>query len=281
MRPLPVIADLLVAVVFAWVGCRHGRTLHRKGVRLASKDAPRRAWLFAALGIFFIFANTALLIIKSYPQWMWFFPAAFEYYAVAIVWLVDVAIMAFAFAADVSMAFHERHRARWPLLVGALLVLPVCGWAFHQSPWARRPELKPPRVSADGIVLQSTSSTCAAATCANIARSFGIEKSEQDMVKLLDTTESGTSPSQIVYGLARLGLTCTKRYVPDLDIAKITPPAVLFTGIEAAPDVHAIAFMGFNGKYVRIWDPMNGEIPETEEDLKHRWQGRALEVRRR
>ena len=43
-----------------------------------------------------------------------------------------------------------------------------------------------------------------------------------------------------------------------------SPPVVLSSGVATAPDSHAIAFMGYDGGYVKIWDPRGGKIPQTE-----------------
>jgi ABC-type bacteriocin/lantibiotic exporter with double-glycine peptidase domain len=162
------------------------------------------------------------------------------------------------------------------LIFSIAAIVTVEGLARHSA----RPNLEEMTVrESDGIVLQSNSSTCAAAASANIARHFGIDATEARMVKLLHTTWAGTSPAQMVYGFRALGLDAKKVQYRDRDLAKVNPPAILLVDVGIEPDAHAVAYMGRKGDLFEIWDPGSGRSELPLGTIQQRWRGRAIEVR--
>jgi ABC-type bacteriocin/lantibiotic exporter with double-glycine peptidase domain len=55
------------------------------------------------------------------------------------------------------------------------------------------------------VVPQTSGQSCGAAAGANVARWFGLRRSERDMASLFGTSV-GTSAAQVIYGLRELGI---------------------------------------------------------------------------
>jgi ABC-type bacteriocin/lantibiotic exporter with double-glycine peptidase domain len=107
---------------------------------------------------------------------------------------------------------------------------------------------------------------------------LGVEKTEREMVDLLGTTDDGTTPSQIVYGMRRLGFESRKRRVPDSDYTKLNAPAVLLVMYGTQPLGHAVAYMGQKDGKAEIWNPVSGRQLMTREQLGEIWFGHAIEI---
>ncbi|MFT3775279.1 MAG: cysteine peptidase family C39 domain-containing protein [Minicystis sp.] len=130
----------------------------------------------------------------------------------------------------------------------------------------------------DGIVLQSSSSSCAAASAANFVRQYGITRTEPEMAALLGTTRFGSSPAQVAHGLSQLGFSCRKTVLPSSDPRPLHAPAVLFFPPSATVDVgHAVLYTGHDGTYTSLLDPLIGRRLLTSEELAARWRGHAVE----
>ncbi len=277
MPPLPIFVDIALALIFLLVGVLYGRRIFRGGMRLAASDAPQKARILVSIAMIFVFGNVAAAALKNYPAIAWYLPPPVEYGLLPLGWGIDVPMMSFTLAAIVTVAFLERHRARWLLAALGITALVAADSAFHHSAFAMIPRLREPHV-VDGIIRQTNNSTCAAATCANIARRLGKDADESSMVALLGTTEDGTSPAQMIYGLRRIGLHAKKRYLHNRDATKLAAPAVLLMPVGGEEDAHAIAYMGQADGMMQLWDPVAGLRPMTKEELAVIWPGRALEI---
>lgn len=170
---------------------------------------------------------------------------------------------------------RQGHRYRGAIIIGAMLALapmPVLQWLY-----TRPIAVGAPRHSNDGLILQSTGSTCVPASAANVARLFGIDKTEREMVQVLGTTESGTTVAQLVCGMRQLGFECTLNNSGVT--ADLHPPAILFVELGSLP--HAVAYVGQRDGKSEIWDPVRGKRLMTEAQLQHMWiHGSAVEIRR-
>jgi len=281
MNPLPVPVDVAIMVVSAILGIVYGRRLYERGARLGSKTDARQAVFLSILGLIFVFGNTGLLLVKNYPTVSWHLPVVVQYYCIPVSWSLNVAMVAFLFFAVGSLAWEQGHRARWVVLIAAVAALVVGEYTIQNSLYFRPPELGEPKVDKDGVVLQSCGATCAAASCANIARKYGIDATETSMVEVLGTSLDGTTPSQVVYGMTRLGFTCRKRRIADADFTKLAGPAVLMVTYGSEPLGHAVAYMGSNGDKAEVWNPQGGRQLMSQEQLGNLWQGHAIEVFKR
>ena len=278
MKPFPVSVDIVAVVVAGGLGYWYARRLLAKGVRFDAKANARQFPLIAGLGLVFVFGNTVCLWILQHPALSWYLPLPVDYYCVPIGWIVDAALAAFLFMAVATLAFSRHRLAAFALVAAGLAVVASGEHILRHNPYFRPVELGPPSVSADGVILQTIASTCGAASCANIARHYGIESSEREMVELLGTTEHGTTDAQMVYGMRSLGFRCVKRRVPDADFTQLQGTAILLVPFGADPLGHAIAYMGREGDKAEIWNPQGGKRMVTQEQLGSVWQGHAIEI---
>lgn len=278
MGPLPVYADLLMAVLWAALGAAYAYRLFQKGVRLNAPDTPRRAkWLVIA-GLGFIFGNAVFLPLKEFPSIAWYLPIPVEYCLTPLGWAVELSLMTFAIAGISTLGFLEHHRARWVLIAMSLLIFISAKILFQAYAQDVPPDTGNQRKSADGLLLQTTGSTCAPTACANVARFFGKDTNEKEMVALLGTKDHGTSPAQIIYGMQKLGLACKKRYIHNKDIAQLHPPAILLVNWSIEVDGHVVVYNGLVDGEAEIWDPVSGKILMERDALNKKWHGRAIEI---
>jgi Peptidase C39 family len=278
MKPFPIPVDIVVAVIAAGLGFWYGRRLLARGMRFDATANAKQFPLIAGLGLVFVFGNTIVLWVLQHPAFSWYLPLPVDYYCVPIGWAADAALAAFLFMAVATLA-GSRRRVTAVVLVAAGLVVVASGeHILRHNPYFTPVELGPPNITADGVILQTTASTCGAASCANIARHYGIESSEREMVELLGTTEHGTTDAQMVYGMRSLGFQCVKRRVPDADFAQLRGPAILLVPFGTDPLGHAVAYMGTDGDKAEIWNPQGGKRLVTREQLRGTWQGHAIEI---
>jgi hypothetical protein len=184
---------------------------------------------------------------------------------------------AFVFTVGAMVSFRMRHRARWTVVSGGMVFL----MAFHGAQWYYTRPVAPDlthETTPDGVILQTSEVSCAAASGANIAQAFGLAKTEKEMAALFGTTKPlGTSDAQIVYGMRTLGLVADRVTIPGADPAQLASLAMLFVDHPATgPESHAVAFMQFAKDHAEIWDPLVGKRFLTKRQLAEIWHGHAV-----
>lgn len=278
MNQIPYWLSLVSALMAALAGIVYGRRLHARGFSIAARIRVRDCPLLPVAMLLFVALHVATATLLQNPQIGWHLPVMMEYHLTAGMSVLKVAFVTFAMAAVTAAGFAERHASRGMLLFATVIaVLIVDGLAHHSA----RPNLEPIRDHRkDGVILQSTSSTCAAAAGANIATFLGVPVSEARMVALMHTTWAGTSPAQAIYGFRALGLAARKVEVEDLALEHVEAPAILLVNVGAEPDAHAVAYMGRSEAGFEIWDPGGGKVIWDAEMVRTRWHGRAIEVSR-
>ena len=277
MNEIPFWLSVLAVVLSIGPGIAYGTKLHRRGFNLSGHVKVNDCPLIPVFLVLFVLFHAATATVFKNPQIGWALPVFVEYHLTSAMWLFKTFFVTFAMTAIVTVGVRQKHVLRYAILSFAAVVLLTIEVLTRLSVQPYLGEIRA-RMK-DGIVLQTTPSTCAAASAANIARHFGIDATEADMVQRLHTTWSGTAPSQIVYGLRSLGLEARKVQFPDQDLARVRPPAVLLVEVGGEPDSHAVVYMGRQGDRFEIWDPVPGRLLLTLEDVQARWGGRAIEVR--
>ncbi len=280
MLALPYALTGLVLAVAIVCGILYGRRLHRRGVSLDAKLRVRELPLIPVTILAFVAVVVGANQLAARPELAWRLPLAIEYCFRPIFWTLKLFFIAFPMAAISRLAYLNRHRARHLILAFSIAAIAA---VEIQLRLAHRPylgEVFDKRTPA-GIILQSTDATCAAASSANVARAFGLDVSEADLIRILNTTWEGTSPAQVVYGMRSLGLDARKTSSARRDLSDITPPAVLFVDFANLPDGHAVAYMKREGEEFEIWDPTGGRRLSTVGQVRDIWRGHAVEVRRR
>jgi predicted double-glycine peptidase/predicted secreted protein len=137
----------------------------------------------------------------------------------------------------------------------------------------------------EGVVLQTTSHTCAPASIATLARLVGLDPnlSERDVVQLTHTTRKGTYKLGSIRAMEKLGLAPNyQRGLTIDDLIAADQPAVL-TVKEPVDGVifnHAVALLSIDAKAqtVTIGNPLCGRQVLTFEQMKDYWVGQAIFV---
>lgn len=274
-----ILIDAVIVLVFSFAGAVEGRRLLRRHPALTVETVHK-----AAPYLYLMLAFTAVVFVAAISvdqAMMWHWPLWLQYHFLTLVWGSLLAVFSFVFTLAVYLSFRTLHAERWKLAGAALLavvVVPIAQHNFSSPIYAGLSRLVDP----EGVVLQTSGTSCAAASAANILGVFGIERTEREMARMFQTSKGGTSTAHIVRGMAELGLHCERRHVPVDDIAELAAPAMLFIDHpRAGKEGHAVAYMGIREGQAEIWDPMEGRRWFAVGDLHRFWHGRALSVRRR
>lgn len=268
----------LIALLFGILGWWHGIALNARGVRVREKVSLRRIPTVGVTGSGFVAVNASYFLLRDYTPLLWYLPAVIDYYSYLGLRLFNAAVCGFLFATAGSLVYRGGLRMVGLLILLGVPLLPLVDAVYQRGAWNAIPDATHSYIDSDGVVRQTSGATCAAAACANIARIYHVELTEADMVLALGTTESGTSPAQIVVGMRRLGFPSRKRISAERDIAAVTPPAVLFVRYGNEPLGHAVAFVRRDGDNVTILDPKSGKADITLEQLQTEWAGYAVEI---
>jgi len=275
MTPLPLWLNLLLVIGLAAVGFGDATRVRRRWPGLGLDEILGKARylyaLVALLGLLF----AAHLVLDQRHDLYWLLPIWLELYYMAIVWGTIVGLFAFLFGFALTVAFATGHRERVKLAVAACMLIGAVQFAQWRYSRPIAPELQH-WVTAEGIVMQSSGVSCAAASGANIARTLGLQKSERDMAILFGTTASGTSAAQVIRGFEGIGVECEKRQVERAELARLRTPAMLFVDHPSAgSESHAVAALQRDGA-IAVYDPLTG-TPMGSDVLAGSWHGRSVE----
>lgn len=170
--------------------------------------------------------------------------------------------------------FATKERWRWPLLLFAVSsIIAIQSYAFWKTAITRPLAFAAARITADGVVLQSSNASCLAASAANIARILGKQRTEREMARLCKTSADGTYPTQALVGLRQIGIQGRKVSNSERDIRSIKPPAILFF----LDDTHAVVYVGLSNELAEIWNPSVGKTWLSTSRVHDLWTGHALE----
>lgn len=275
MVGIPVQLNILLIILFILAGFLECKRLLSKDPGLDMKTILKKApYLYVLIPLSVIFLIAANL---NRPCLTWDLPLWLQYIYTALTWGAIIAMFAFTFSLASVLAFRTEHRERWKVVIaGALFigVVQIMQWNYTR-PIA--PKLKD-IVGSSGLVFQSNDASCAAASAANIARMFGIQKTEKNMAELLGTTAAGTSAAQIIYGMRKIGFSCRKVEIADSNPQKIKLPAMMFVNNQfTGPESHAVTYVRFTNGKAEIWDPLEGKLLYSKSELAKVWHGRAIE----
>ena len=278
MVGLPVWLNVLLVVGLAGLGVADARRLARRHDDLDMANVTRRApYLYGVAGAVVLFLG-ALFSLQYFPRLWWKLPLLLEYVFTCLTWGSVLAIYSFLFGLAAAVAFHSKHRERHKLVLAGLLlvaVVQVAQWLYTRP---AAPELTH-KITEQGIILQTSGVSCAAASAANIARRLGLDATEKQMAEALGTTAlGGTSASQVVYGMADLGFSCRRAKVALARLSTLKLPAMIFIDHPlTGPESHAAALMTAGPERVEVWDPLWGKRLWSRQELGQRWHGFAIE----
>lgn len=228
--------------------------------------------VISAVGLYFVLNRDRLMMM---PDWLDLaLPCLTHGFGAAL----------FGLLAGLAGAAYRREKR--PDTRALLLTASLCQAALLVSQaWILRyvaDELSDTEYSGD-MLPQTSSSSCAAATGANVAGLLGLDFSERDMARLMGTRACGTSTPSIIRGLRRAGLEA--RFLeqdpgrPDL----LPLPAILLVNHpRAGRESHAVAAVKYwpDQGTLEIWDPLEGRVLVAKKDLSEFWAGHGVTVKR-
>jgi predicted double-glycine peptidase len=160
------------------------------------------------------------------------------------------------------------------LLPRPLLILPL----FVTAAFALAPILKPfvrpiPQASMHdtwdaGICMQSTPSTCGAASVASILNYYGVRVSERELARDAHSYVGGTEAWYLARAVRDRGCDACFRFSSGFD-PEIPCPAVV--GVRLDSDGHFIAILSRNGDHFQIGDPLIGREDLSRSELLERY----------
>ena len=244
-------------------------TVHR-----VSKPLMQLSLVCVAVLTVSVSAQISDRICQELPLWL-------QRNAARITWTFLILLFAYLSSFGSRFAYLTRHVKRRRLTL-ALVLLNVSFLIFNLQLNTLVAEKLEHKTSDDGIILQSSGSSCAAATVANILVHFEIPAIEADVARVMGTTFLGSSPGQMRYSLEFYGLEFETLNERTPDLARVHPPAILFVDHPAVgSEGHAVAYFGVRGEKFEIWDPLTGKGLWNEDHVKRRWHGNGIECRAR
>jgi hypothetical protein len=261
---------ILALIAGAVVGVLEWRRIARKRPHVTLEDALQHArHLLWAIPIVIVLLAIQMVVVFL-PDVAWSVPEWLEIHQTAVVFGSLAFVSALLLALTVHGAFATRDRRRIPLGVAMLLVVGVLLGVECDFLWPIASQLGD-RTNGDAV-LQSSGASCVAASAANLLRHRGIPVSEREVAAVLGTTRYGTSPSQLVRGLERFGVSC--RRVRDRRVP--AAPAILFLPPKGGVAAHAVLLTGRSGEDFSVIDPLSGRLVLTRSEVEARWHGLAV-----
>lgn len=123
---------------------------------------------------------------------------------------------------------------------------------------------------------QETNYTCGPACCRMILSKFGIEETEQNLVKILETkSHEGTGYEQLFKFAEKYNLDVLQGQ-DEKDVNKLQELVNEGWGVIIAYSLdvpHFSVFLEHNGNHLFLMDPFRGErVAEHIKKFKHRWK---------
>lgn len=171
-----------------------------------------------------------------------------------------------------------------PLLIATVIgmILPLATFSYYLLPVTGM--LGEPFV-VKGVVLQTTSYTCAPASIATLARWVGLDSSlsERDVVQLTHTNRLGTSALAEIRAMRQLGFAPHyQRQLTLADLINTNKPAVLSVNedVDGVIFLHAVALLSINleSQTVTLGNPLYGRQVKTFDHINGYWTGDAVFV---
>lgn len=130
-------------------------------------------------------------------------------------------------------------------------------------------------IAPDGTIIQSTRTTCAPSSLANILRLYGQPGYERDVALKMQIGMNGTSDEESVKGARLLGFPDAKTARATLEeIASADLPMMLT--IESCGVAHEVGLVGLTPRIIVIADPYVGLVHYTWKDFRKVYQERGI-----
>ncbi|MAE64899.1 MAG: hypothetical protein CMJ18_11575 [Phycisphaeraceae bacterium] len=269
---------LLTQIASLVLGVHAARRIRTRSPDATPENVHRRCrpLLPGAIGLLMILAVPASAIVfdrvcQLYPLW-------FQRYMHVATWVVLLMMFPFLFALAASLAVHTNHPKKRIILVAATIM----NVALVQFQWTRAVPIASrlaSRATGQGILLQSSGSSCVATSLANATTLLGSNLSEKEAAELLGTTRTGTHNGQLRYALDRLGYAYETLNRGYHHLADVPPPAILFVDHpKLGRESHAVLFVAHRRGRYEIWDPLTGRELATAQQIDANWHGNGVRV---
>lgn len=274
-----LVIGLLVAFVagswFGWFLAKHGVTADN-----ALQRHQRQVYLIGSVVLGAGTLITVLMISERQSPW---FPSFLLLYVGAYFWHFVLFICCFFSGLLLLLeqpGWKQRQRLQQLILFLGVSLSAICFLLYQSLPITDLVE--PARIS-EGVVLQTTSYSCSAATIATLARRVNpaLQTTEMDVVKLAGTSRQGTSTLAEIHAMQALGL--APQYERNLTIAELVhrnQMAVLHVmePVSGTKIQHAIALLEINAAKgtLTVANPLYGKQVKTFDEMKNYWIGEAV-----
>ena len=222
----------------------------------------------------------AMIVVRSHHQLLWYLPIWLDLISMHLIWLMSGGVFAYLFTIGLTIGLATNHPEKYKLAFATtLLGVTICGMHIYWNLpiYKTLTNLR----TAGGYVMQTSSSSCAAASAANVSTYLGLSITEKQMAKLTGTTVLGTSPGQIVRAFRSTGITAKKKTLRIAQLAALPQPAILFIDYPGlGPDSHAVALLPTTTAKLRIIDPLSGSYDIAADRFPWRWRGHLLTCHR-
>jgi hypothetical protein len=168
---------------------------------------------------------------------------------------IEIAAAGAGFSAGVISRLHEKSRFGSRLFLLAILFLVIL--TPHLKPLVGAlPEQAFSDRWQDGVCLQSTEASCGPASAATILKSFGIEATEQELVRECFTYRGGTENWYLARALRRRGVAVNYR-IMEPEAGSLPVPSI--AGVKVSRFGHFIPIIAETADSYITGDPMIGK----------------------
>jgi hypothetical protein len=275
----PLLAfTLLLFLVANYVGHREYQRLVKRWPDASLTNFHRQpGWVRFVLLLLVILMGPALYLVMHRPS-LWLLP---EWLELTLLWWSN-GLGAALFGLLLGLAWGAWKRENLPNARALVLTVLLCQAALlFMTGWMQRfvaAQLSNAKWSGK-MLLQTSGSSCAPASGANVAGRLGLHYSEQEMARFMGTRAAGTSPAFIMRGLRKAGIAARKFNDPAVNLETLPLPAILIVDHPAAgPESHAVAALEYDAdrKSLVIWNPLTGFELMTRAELKRIWSGHGI-----
>jgi len=219
---------------------------------------------------------TALIIIIYHDPWAEALPPVFQSYSIHILWSAVAVLFGFVANFTLYLCIIKKHPQARLLTLAIITIFITLSIHYHRSLTAIYSKLTEEKNG--DIVLQTSGSSCVAASLANVSNIRGVNLTEKQAAKLLHTTSKGSGPCQLRYALTKLNIPYQTLRLKEPDLKQVHPPAILYVDHpQVGKESHAVTFIATSDKGYEIWDPLIGRVYWSQQDIDSLWHGKGIQ----
>lgn len=256
-----------------FIGWRHGRKLREQGktpeqVRVESRMSLPRIFFCVLLGI-------AIFHLVGYldREYLWFswLGGWSSQLGLVIIRSLMFLVVLHGVALEGNWAGMGK---RFPLVVVLGVVITV--FEITQL-WPSALTISQEFIDKDGILRQTTGTTCGLCCLANINRLYGRNLSEMDASLIMRTGSFGSFGNEIADGAKATGFPEARIWQATLEqIASEDLPLVLSVKLFDDWDRHVVSLVGITSSSLIIADSLDGLVTVPKAGFENQWRGSCV-----